>query len=142
MRFKDWYMLSEAGHTIFQGGPQNIIVMFQGKPTPFQNVKMIDPRFELASVPKPPSSPNKKSAKFLGEIDFALPLVGPQGNVTQWINSKRDNMLYGTGTRSFEPAGVQIPLNWANHAQIIDASGRDMAGAIKQGAMPDQRRVV
>lgn len=123
MRFKDWFLLNEAGHTTIRGGPRNISVLFQGKPTVFQNVTAIDPRFEFQNLPKTEKS---RANKFMGEDTYSLPLVGARGNVIGWIVSHRmKNMEVFSGVAMFSdrPEGIRCPENWADYAILIDDAG-------------------
>lgn len=129
MRFKEWVRFHESGHIIFDK-PQTITVMSHGKPTPLQGVTMIDPRFEYHNIPPPPES-KSRSPKFLGDVDFSLPLVGPQGNVTMYIVSHRHGMMTGDGATSMRPEGFVVPdIHWADKAEFVGADGNtiDMDG--------------
>lgn len=120
MRFREWSKLNEAGHIILDD-PVEITVLLRGEPVTFHDVTMIDPRFEFNNVPKPPESPNKNMKKFVGEIDFSLPLANG------WLFSRRSSPFSGSGEVVSKPLGYSVPdRNWADHAQIIGPDGTDM----------------
>lgn len=128
MRFRDFVQLTEAGHFMFSN-PKTITVMLDGKPVTFKDVDMIDPRFEFHNLPP---SEGSKMKKFVGESPFSLPLVSPQGHQSGWlVSDERSSMMSGRGHWSDKPFGryEDVPLNWAEKALIIDASGRDMVAA-------------
>jgi hypothetical protein len=123
--------LDELGQMRFND-PMTITVLLHGKPTTFSNVMMIDPRFEFANYPKPEWS-KSKLAKFMGEEDFSLPLVGQMGNITQWLVSNRDSIMTGTGHKSMKPEGHPInDFDWSK-AMIMNSDGSDMISQLMGG---------
>lgn len=120
MNFKEWLM-QEAGHLVMHGPPQSIMVMLHGQPSLFHDVSMIDPRFELNDIPHP-----RGQSKFLGDSEYSLPLVKPTGQVYGYIVSKRGSMMSGVGFMNPRPQGVVAPINWADHAIIINSHGQDL----------------
>lgn len=129
MRFKQW--LNESGH-ILMNNISNITVLYHGKPLTLHGVDMIDPRFEFSNYPPAPGSNAKK---FLGEIDFSLPLIGPNGNITMYICSQRRSIMSGNGFISIKPVGYVVKdLHWAEKAQFVGSDGRaiDLDGVSQQ----------
>lgn len=130
MRFKEWLQLNEAGH-FMMSDPVTITVMLDGRPTTFKDVDMVDPRFEMSNIPNPEGS-KSKSNRFMGDMDYSLPLVGPQGNITMWLAVSRRDAFAGRGSRSMKSVGYEIPdINWADKAHIMGADGRDMVSAAR-----------
>jgi hypothetical protein len=130
MKFKDWMLLNEVGHIVFDNAT-NFTVMRQGKLVPVSGVAMIDPKFELSNIPLPPGSPSK-APKFMGEVDFSLPVFGPGGR-KQYLYSKRMATMSGSGNISGTPIGYEVPdPNWADKAEFIDRNGM----AINLNAQP------
>lgn len=121
MRFKLWFKLYESGH-IMMNSPSTITVLYHNKPVSVPMVDMIDPRFEFSNYPSPEKQSGKK---FLGEIDFSLPLVNDKGIQQGYLNSQRKATMTGNGSISINPNGYKIPdINWANKAEFIGSDGR------------------
>lgn len=128
MRFREFVQLTEAGHFKFTA-PKTITVMLDGEPVTFKDVAMIDPRFEFHNLPPSEGSAMKK---FVGESPFSLPLVSPQGHQSGWlVSDERSSMFSGRGHWSDKPFGryEDIPLNWAEKAQIMDDGYGDLVAA-------------
>lgn len=134
MQFKEWLM-NEAGH-FMMSHPTDLWVIYHGKPTMRKGVTMVDPRFEFMDVPLPALAQDSKflisSKKFLGQYTFSLPVIDPSGKkVVRWIVvPRKENQMLGGGDKAFvssQPEGVEAPLDWANHADIMDDSGGRVA---------------
>jgi len=132
MRFKEW-LQNEAGHFML-ANPANIWVLYHGRPAMLQGVTMVDPRFEFMNVPNPtfdlddPRARMAQGRKFLGQFTFSLPVVDPEGKrIIRWIVVPRENgTMLGGGQKAHiaaSPEGVKAPLDWADHADIMDDSG-------------------
>jgi hypothetical protein len=126
MRFRDWYVISEAGHFIVHGEPLNFMAVHHGKMTPFKNVGGIDPKFEFLKVPLPPGHQNRNPAinYFLGDLDYSLPAWDATGRKKVWICSHRaegfGSMMSGDGYIADQPLGYAIPAtDWSDTAQVV-----------------------
>lgn len=138
MNFREWFQLDEAGHTTIRGGSMSFLAKLGNKIRFFKDITFIDPRFEFQNVPKPEGSISK-AKKFLGEDTFSLPILDVRGQIQGYLVSQRLSMMSGTATFSKTPQGVVAPLDWANHALVIDASGQDLAaGATTYGVVSAQ----
>ena len=130
MNFKEW-LIKESGHFRMRQ-PTNINVLYHGRSAMLKNVQMVDPRFEFMDIPQPkfekddPRSKMVQGRKFMGQFTFSLPLVDPDGQrVIRWIVVPRkgpQDMLGGSSPAyiASEPEGVRAPLDWADHANIMD----------------------
>jgi hypothetical protein len=129
MRFKEW-LLNEAGHFSFDD-PATITISLRGQRVTLHDVTMIDPRFEFHQIPPAPGTENtNKLGKFVGDVDFALPLADGK-----WVNSQRMGGLAGKGSVGPKPVGYQIPdRDWAEKALIMGPDYEDLVGPLLAGA--------
>lgn len=133
MGFKYW-LFNEAGHfTMAQ--PSDLTVLYHGHPVIVRGVTLVDPRFEFMNVPMPkfePEDPRRKMTygkKFLGQFTFSLPVVDPDGKrINRWIVvPRKEGIMFGSTTKAYiasKPEGIQAPLDWADHADIMDDNGK------------------
>lgn len=123
MKFKE-FILFEAGHTFVMGQPLNITVMSHGKPAMMNGVTMVDPRFELCNIPHPEKTWSK-GPKFMGEVDFSLPVIGRDGKPA-WFNSQRASPFEGIGSITRRPQGYPIQnYDWGN-AHVSGSDGKEV----------------
>lgn len=133
MRFKEWIII-ESGHFRLSE-PQDLYVMFKGKPEFARDIDMIDPRFEFMDMKIKDNTGESK--KFLGQSTFSLPLVNQQGSIERWIVVPRDDkkmQMLGGGEPAFlssYPKGIKAPINWAEYAQLINLKG-SLANLVNQ----------
>lgn len=126
-------LITEAGHCRFED-PKRITVLLDGEPVTFDDVAMIDPRFEFHNLPPGEGS---KAQKFLGESPYSLPLVNPKGQQSGWIvSAERWSMMSGLAHWSDKPQGryEDVPLNWADKALIMNSNMDELVSQHRQAA--------